>query len=234
MGLGAHFRHDRRDLRWLQGGEPHVAAAHDLEGDRRGEETHRRTHARGGRHQHGVQRQLLRDARGVQRRRAAEGDQRSAGHVLAPFGGVGAGRRRHVLVHDFAHGPGGLVHRQFGALPRRNDVAFDCVLRGIDVQRNGAASEALRMQTLLQQIRVCHGGVRTAVAIAGGAGRRTRAARAYLQAAHAIDRRNRAAACPDLHHFDHRDAHRQAAALAKPIAASHLERARFLGHAVVD
>ena len=59
----------------IEGVEPHVAAAHQLEGDRRAQEPDGGAHAGVGRDDHAINAELFGDARGMQRRTAAEGDQ---------------------------------------------------------------------------------------------------------------------------------------------------------------
>ena len=86
----------------------------------------------------------------------------------------------------------------------------------------------------MQQIGVGHRGALPAAVVARWPRAGTSALRADLQPADPVHGGDRAAAGADLHHFDDRNPHRQAAALAEPIAAIHFEGTRLLGRAVVD
>ena len=73
--------------------------AHDLEGDRRAQEAHRRADAGAGRDQHVGDAELFGQTRGMERRAAAEGDQGAAFQLGAALDGVDAGGIGHVLFH---------------------------------------------------------------------------------------------------------------------------------------
>ena len=98
-----HLGDDRIGQGGLEGGEAHIAAAHHLEGDGRAQETHGRADPGIGRHDDPGDGELLRQPRGMKRRRAAEGDQAVLGDDLAPLHRMDARRIGHVLVDDLRH-----------------------------------------------------------------------------------------------------------------------------------
>ena len=167
----------------------------------------------------------------MQRRGAAEGDQGAAGDVGAALDRVHAGGVRHVLVHDLGDTVGGAdrVEAQRLADPRRQHLG-----RLLGVELDGAAGEVHGIDLAERDVAVGDCRFRATAAVAGGAGLGTGAARSDLDARQRVDRGDRAAAGADLHHLDHRDAHRQAAALQEAGGAVDLEGARLERLAVVD
>ena len=106
----------------IEAAQPHEAAAHDLEGDRRAQEADRRADAGAGRDQHVGDAELLGEARGVQRRAAAEGDQGAALELGAALDGVHARGIGHVLLDDLGDAEG----RERGVeLERAADMGVD-------------------------------------------------------------------------------------------------------------
>ena len=205
--------------------------ARDLEGDRRAQKTDRRTDARVHRHQHARHAELLREARGVQRRRAAEGDHGAALRDLAALDRMHSGCARHVLFDDFAHACGGPVRVQF---ERHADRFEQRALGGSAIKRECAGGKRLRIDAPEGDVGIGDRGLAAAAAVAHGPGVGARALRADADPAERVQPRDRAAARADFDHLGHRDADRQAAAPEIPPDARHFELARLLRTAVAD
>ena len=204
--------------------------AHDLVGDGRAQEAERRADAG----THGdddlLHAELARQAGGMERRRAAKGDQCTLGGVLAVFDGMHAGGTRHGLVDDFRD-----------ACRRALRVGFQRVSQGLQgslcllrIERQRAPSEAGGIEPTEGGVRVGHGGFGTAIAVAGRARDTAGRIGADLDAAQRIEPRDRAATGADLDQFDHRNAHGQAAALHEAIGARDFELARALQLEIVE
>ena len=229
--LKHHFGEQRVGTGRVEFVEAHVPAADQLERNRGREEPDRRADAGIGRHDDARHADLLRDARRVQRRRPAEGDQRVLADGRAALDRVHARRIRHVLAHHLVHRVG--RHRP-GKAERFADLAFQRPIRQLGLQRNGAAGERRRIDHAQCHVGVGHGRQGAAAAVAGGARLGSRTLRPHRDALQRIHLRDRAAAGADLDHLDHRDAHRQAAALQESRGAVDLEHARGMRLVVVD
>ena len=88
------------DPRPVQPWTRHQSAAHEIEPHRRDQRAEGRQHARLRREDHLRAVQQLRDAAGMHRPGAAEGQQRQAAPIDAAIGRMRARRRRHVLADD--------------------------------------------------------------------------------------------------------------------------------------
>ena len=91
-----------------------------------------------------------------------------------------------------------------------------------------------RVDTAECDIGIGHRGIGAAAAITGGTWLRTGTARPDLDAFQGIDAGDRATTGADLDHLDHRDAHRQAAALHEARRAIDLEGTGLEGATIVD
>ncbi len=98
LGPGQQFAKQAIDRREIAVGELSRQALHDFEGDRRAQETDGRADTGAGRHDDARHAELFGEARGMERRRSAEGDERAAFERLAVFHRVFARRVRHRLV----------------------------------------------------------------------------------------------------------------------------------------
>ena len=180
-----------------------------------------------GRHDDPGDAELLGQPRGMQRRRAAEGDQAVLGDDLAALHRMDARRIGHVLVDDLAprHSPpASAVSDERCADVRRNAAAALAPSSGSRPPAKRAGS--MRPSTRSASVTV---GCGAAAAVAGGPRLGARALRPHRDAAHGIDMGERAAAGADLHHLDHGDAQGQAAAPHEARGAVDLEAARGLG-----
>ncbi len=231
LGLGAHFGEQGVDLLLVELVQAQQAGAHHLVGDRGFQEAVRGADAGIGRDHHAGHAQLAGQAGGVQGRRAAEGDQRAGAGVLAVLHRVHAGGAGHVFIDDLRDAAGGLGQRH---VQRCADRGGDGAFGAGGVQRDLAAGEAGRVDAAQRHVGVGHGGRGAAAGVAGGAGVGAGTVRAHHDALQRIDAGDGAAAGTDLHHVDHRDAHREAAALGEAIGAGDLEMARLLRGVVVD
>ena len=142
-----------------------------------------------------------------------------------------ARRTRHVLADHLADPEGSNLRLQ---IERRADRGREGVGGGLRVERDAPARELGGVDAPHRQIGVGHRGLRAALAVARwprlGAG----AFRPHGDAAQAVHGGDGAAARADLHHLDHRDAERQAAALEEAMGAGDLEGPRRLRLGVVD
>ena len=204
---------------------------HQLVGNRRRQEADRRADAGVRRHQHARKPELLGDARGMQRRRAAERDQRVVVHHLAALDRMHARRARHVLAHHLVH----RVGRGLGDEPERiADRRGERGARQLRIERDRAAREGRRIDHAERHVRVGDGRPHAATPIAGRARLRARAFRPDGHALERIDMRDRAAARADLHHLDHRNAHRQAGAFQEARRAIDFVDARRIRLEILD
>ena len=160
-------------------------------------------HSRPGRRRddHRVAAHQLRDRVGVQRARAAEGDEREVARIVAALHRDEAQRAGHVLVDDREDAVGGLLEREVHGV---GDLLHGSA-RALDVERHLAAQEA-RRQVADDDVRVGHGRLLAALAV----GRRARlgAGRLRADAERAGELRHvrdRAAARADRVHVDARD-----------------------------
>ena len=202
-----------------------------LVGDRRPQEADRRSDPGVSRDHDAPDPQLVGELAGVQRRRAAEGDQRPIVRVLAALDGVDPGRARHVLAHHLGHAEGRRVERERHGVA---DPAPKGVLGPGPVQRHLAAREVLRGDSSHHHVGVGDGRLAPAEAIARRSRLRPGAFRPDREPAQLVDPGDGAAARADLHHVDDRDAQRNAAVLAEAIDARDLESSAGLGRAAVD
>ncbi len=150
--------------------------------------------------------------------------------VDAAVGGMGARRAGHGLGDDPVDASGGLEAigpQRFG---EPSDRSFGRRL----VQRHVAAQEVVPVEQAQHQVGVRHRGIGTATAVAGRAGFRAGAARADLEQAQAVHRRDAAAARADLDHVDGGDGERHAAPLAEPVHPVDLEASRHQRLEVLD
>ena len=207
-GLGAHLVEELAGRVGIERVEPHVAAAHQLVGDRRRKEADGRADAGIGRHDHALHADLLGDARGMQRRAAAEGDQIVLVDDGAALDGVHARGTRHVLRHHLVDGVGRHARSRARGPRRRRARARPWPRSRSSAMR--AAGEVVRIDRAQHDIGVGHGRMHAAAAVAGRARLGAGALRPHRHALQRIDARDRAAAGADLDHLDHRDAHRQA------------------------
>ena len=147
--------------------EPQMARAHDLVGDRRAQEAEGRADAGADRHHDLLHAELARQPRGMQRRGAAEGDQRALGGVLAVLDGMHAGGTRHGLVDDL----GDAGRRALGVGLERTGRATAAPPRPCRGW-SGMAPPAKRVgiEAAERGVGIGHGGLGAAAAVAGGAG----------------------------------------------------------------
>ena len=211
--------------------EAHIAAARDLVGDRRTQESECGTYTGAGGNEDATDAEFVGEPRGVERCRAAERDQRARLQILAALDGMHAGRICHVLFDDLAD-----PESRFKP-PQAERLADRLVDRGDGtrtVELDAAPGKIVRVETAEHDICVGDRGLASAAAIAGGPRLRARTFRSDIDAREAVDRRDRSPAGTDLHHFDHGNAQRQAAALEEAILARDLEGARMLRLSIVN
>ncbi|CAB3912355.1 hypothetical protein LMG3412_04810 [Achromobacter deleyi] len=208
-----------------------MKAAHGLVGNGRPKEAHRRAHAGRFRDDDAADAQLARQPRGMQRRRAAKGDQGVFFGGLAQFRCVHAGGVGHVLGDHVDDGLRGLRAVQAGG---HGQVGLDGVARAFGLQADLAHGEAVGRHRTDQGVRIGHRRQFAAIAVGGRAGRRAGAVGADLHHAQVVDARDRAAARAYLDHLDDRDADGQAGALQVAVHAAELEAAAHLRFKVVD
>jgi hypothetical protein len=112
---------------------------------------------------------------GVNRTGAAEGNQSELTRVASPLGGDGANRPRHRSIGDPMDAVGS---RLLSKAEWADELFVDCTVSGVEVNRNGAAGDALGIHVAKDDAGVGDGGFDAAIAIAGGARQCTGAARA--------------------------------------------------------
>src|SRR6266851_2372124 len=145
--------------------EPHIAATHYLEGDRRAQEADRRADASIGRYDDARDAEFFREARHMERRRTAEGDERIVGDGFATLDRMDARCVRHVLVDDLRDAVGVA------------DPGADCGRGLAGVERNAAAGEIDRIDPAEDHIGIGYSGFLATAPIAGWAGLGARAFR---------------------------------------------------------
>ena len=178
-----------------------------------------------GRDDHCPDADLACDLHGVQRSGAAIGDQRKVPGIEAALGGDalhrighrGRGnsqdaisRRRRVHAERFCH-----------ALEQR-------ALGGLDIEPHFTAEEPFGTEPAKDEVRIRHGRLAAAEAIAGRARRGARALRPDPQSA-LLHLRNRPSAGADLENVHHRDLHRQGPIVAADQRSTGREALRRYG-----
>ena len=169
-----------------------------------------RKNAGRGRDDDGFDSEQRRQGAGVERSRAAEGDEGEVRRVESAPDGYGAHRARHVVVGDFDYAGGGGFHAH---AERVGDALADGAAREVGVQRDLAA-EQTRGQMPQRQARVGDGGRVPAERVAGRPRMRPRAFGSHDQAAGGRHARHAPAARADGGDVEHRQAQRQAADVA--------------------
>ncbi len=212
------------------GRQLHRVRAHQIEGERRGEE------AEGGRGTAGLRdddlghAEDMRHAGSESRPGAAEADHRIAARVLALLDEVDAGSARHVLADDLVDAPCGL-HR--GDVERLGDGLQRLVGR-VEVERHSAAEEEGRIVIAERDAGVGDGRLVAALSVAGGAGRGTGGVRTHLKQADLVDGGDGAAAGADLDHVHHGRLDRQAGPVLEAAHAARFQIGGDVRHAVLD
>ena len=186
------------------------AGGQRLVAERRLEEADRRADARTRRDQATVDAELLAQPRGMQRRRAAEGDHDVVGDVLAVLDGMNAGGIGHVLVDDLADAESGggvssaeALRRHRAAMAAFGRLAVESLMAP-PAKLSGSSLPSTRSASVIV-------GAVAAALVAGGAGLRAGALGPGLDLPQRIDPGDRAAAGADLDHLDDRDRDRHAA-----------------------
>ena len=208
-----------------------VQGPHHFVGDRRPQEADRRSDAGVARDHDSPDPQLVGELAGVQRRRAAEGDQGSIVRILAALDGVDPGGACHVLAHHLGHAEGSRIWRERHGV---TDDGPERVLGPGRSQRHLAAGEMTRGDSAHHHVGVGDGRLASAEVIARGARLRPGTFRADREPAQFIDPGDGAAARADLHHVDDRDAQGNSAVLAEAIGPGDLETTARLGQATVE
>ena len=208
-----------------------VQGPHHLVGDRRPQEADRRSDAGVARDDDAPDPQLVGELAGVQRRRAAEGDQGSIVRILAALDGVDPGRARHVLAHHLGDAEGSRIGRERHGV---SDDGPERILGPGRSQRHLAAGEVTRGDSAHHHVGVGDGRLASAEVIARRTRLRPGAFRADREPAQFVDPGDGAAARADLHHVDDRDAQGNPAVLAEAIGPGYLESAARLGRATVE
>ena len=204
----------------IEGIERDRGTARHFIGDGRAQETDGRADARTHRHDDGFDADLFGKPAGMQGCAAAEGDHGAGGDVAAALDGMNARRIGHVLFDDF------------GDTCRRPEIleaqrSADGLLQGRlgtrFIKLDLAAGEIGGIDFAQRQIGIGDGGFGAAAAIADGAGGRAGAVRPDGDAVQFVDAGDGAAAGADFHHFDDRNAHRNAGALHVAVGAGDFE-----------
>ncbi len=211
-------------------GHGHRQARRQVGCDRRAEQADRRRDAGAERADHLADAELARDAVRMHRTGAAERNHRQRARVDAAVGGLHRSRFGHAFVDHVVDAPCATVA---GDVEVVREARHRGIRRGA-VEREVAAEERALVDVAEQQVGVCHRRLGAAAAVARGAGRGRRAARADLERAELGARRDAAAAGADLDHVDRLDLQREAAALAEALVARDFELVRNLWLAVRD
>ena len=215
----------------VQGGLLHAQAADHLEGHGREQKADGRAHARVLGHDHLMDIEPPGYGRGMQRRGAAECDQRAVGQGFAAFNGMYPRGVGHVFLDDFedaAGRPGQIQRLGLGHL------FGDGLLRGGQIEREAPAGKSLWVEPSQHQLGIGDGGQLTAAAKANRTGQGCGAVGANNNAADAVNAPNGAAAGPDFDHFGHGNAHRPAAAFEVLPGPRHFKAARLFDLTVGD
>ena len=154
--FGAHLRKQAIRRGGIEAAQAHEPAAHDLVGNGRAQQPDRGADARIGGNEHAGDPELLGDPRSMQRRGAAECDQRARAQVLPALDGMHAGRVRHVLVHHLADAERRMLGCKLSAAPIRSEMAR--AARG-DIERHRAAGEGCRIDAAEHEVGIGHGGL---------------------------------------------------------------------------
>ena len=218
--LGLHLGDRPRDGGPVEGVQRAGERPHEVERERRHEESHRRHDSGAQRVDHARAPEDAGHAEGVHGPGAPEGEDREALDVLAALDRVDARGARHALVGQLVDAPG----RLHGAETERPpDPLGDRVPSGVPVEPHLAAEEEVGVEIPQHEVGVGHGRLRAAEAVRHRPGPRPRALGADEEPAKRVDAGDRAAAGADLDHLDHRDLDREPAALLEMIAAVDLE-----------
>ena len=231
--LGVHLLDDRVCGIGVEIAQAHVAAAHHLVGNRRAQESDcgSDTGLRG--HDDGVHPELVREAAGVQRRRTTESDHRVLGRDLALLDRVHSCRVRHRLV-DHLRDPERGHSVPSSPIGAATSLAI-ALMGGLHVEGDLSARKPPWIDSPEHDVGVGDGGRRRLHAsVGGGSGVGTGAVGSHRDAPHGVDPGDGAAARPDLHHLDDRNAQRNSAALAEAGFAVDLELACGLRRVVAD
>ena len=211
--------------------DPQVVTAYHLVGHRSGQEPDRGPRPRLRRDDDLAHPHLLRHPGRVQRAVPAEGDHHAVLQALALLRRVHARRVGHGLVDHLRDAVG--PRRNAGAKPR-SDVALDSAAGEVEVEPQAPLGEGVGVEIAGHRIGIGHRRPFAAAPVAGGPGVGGCAARSDPQPGQLVHARDGAAPGPDLDHLQHRDPHRQTAALDEPFGPSDLERPRGARLAVLD
>jgi len=217
--LFLHLADEGVRLRPVEAVERGEIGADEIEGQRRDEEAERGGHARAERHDQFRCAEDARDAVGVDRPRAAEGEDRVGARVFATLHGMDARRARHILVHHLMDSP----RRLDDAHPERFRDPPHRRRRRFRIERHPPTEEKARIEIAKQHIGVRHRRRDPAAPVTCRTRFRARRIWPDLEQPERGHPRDRAAARADLDHLDDRHAHRQAAAALKPVHARHLK-----------
>ena len=160
------------------------------------------------RHDHAGHAELARDAAGMHRPGAAEGEQHEIAQVVPAHGGDRLDRLLHLHVDDADDAFGRSRHAH---AKRARDLVLDRRARRGDVEPHPAAQEIVLAQVAEHEVAVGDGRHLAAAAVAGRPRHRAGAFRADLEHAEAVDAGDGAAAGADGVDVHHR--HREVAAL---------------------
>ena len=165
------------------------------------EQAQRREGARTWRHEDAPHVELFRHGGGMDRARAAEGQQREGREIDAALGGKHAHLVGHAHVDDAPDSRRSTQHIHAELV---GDMLLDGAVRGRDVKFLRAAEKILGVEIAADHVRIGDGRARAAASVAGGAGISARALRADGKEACAIDGRERTAAGGDGCHVQRR------------------------------
>ena len=138
----------------------------------------------------------------MRRRRATCAHQHEITRIIATLNRDTADAVDHVGVDDGEHAIGGAFHRQ----TQRVSDAFDRIVGLLRIQRQASADKAIGVQIAKHDIGVRHSGQLPALAITGWPRIGARRLRAHLQKTHLVNPADRAAACAQGFHLNHRHA----------------------------
>jgi len=196
--------------------------AHEVEGQRGGQEPDRAQHAGAERRQQSRRAEGARYPVAVHRAGTPEREDGERARVPATLQDVDPRRARHALVDRLVDAPGRLLHGEAEGL---GDPGLDGPPGGVGVQRHPAAQEEAGVEVAEHQVGVRHRRLLPAQPVGGRPGVGAGRVRAHAKQPQRVDAGDRAAAGSDLDHLDDLGLDGQAGPLLEAVAAIDLELA---------
>ena len=218
----------RRDVK---AAEALIERFHHLISHRRAEEANRAADARARWHQNALHADFLGHAIAMHGATATKGNHHAAFVILGTFNGMDARGIGHILINHLNHAK--CCHIS-GKCELPTHMLGQRLARLIRIKPERTTREKLRIVAAKRKIGVGHRRVRAATPVTGGARISAGTFGAHLNAPHAVHLRDGTATRADFHHFNHRNAERQARALLEAPNARDFKSARCLRAEIIN